>query len=77
MSVLACCRESCPNVMCDRLVMGAYLCLECFRELAELKESWPEVMARSDVEDRIREFMATEPRGEVGNRDDLFGSMVR
>jgi len=37
MSVLACCRRDCPNVMCDRLSYEhGYICHECFEELVGL-----------------------------------------
>lgn len=37
MSVLACDRKGCDNVMCDRLSREyGYICNECFNELVEL-----------------------------------------
>jgi len=38
MSVLACDREGCTNVMCDRLsdTYRAYICNDCFDELVHL-----------------------------------------
>lgn len=37
MSVLACCRRDCPNIMCDRLSgEHGYICHECFEELVSL-----------------------------------------
>ena len=36
MSVLACSREGCRNIMCDRYsYRHGYICDECFRELVE------------------------------------------
>ncbi len=32
MGVLACARSDCPNIMCDLLVDGYYLCWECCEE---------------------------------------------
>lgn len=37
MSVLACDRSGCPNIMCDRYSYEyGYLCRECFEELVSL-----------------------------------------
>ena len=40
MSVLACSRSECDNIMCDRLYKGEhYVCDECFLELTRLGTS--------------------------------------
>ncbi len=54
MSVLACDRKGCENVMCDRLSHEfGYICYECFDELVKL-----------GVQTDIREFM----RSDKGSR---------
>jgi len=51
MSVLACDRRGCPNVMCDRYSYEyGYICDDCFRELV-----------RSGVRTNVDDFMETEP----------------
>jgi hypothetical protein len=62
MGVLACGRLDCPNIMCNRLVLGgeAYICNECYSELQEWKGTWKDVRV-ADVEGKIREFMASSP----------------
>ena len=51
MSVLACDRSGCPNIMCDRYSYDyGYLCRECFEELVSL-----------GVGTDIRRFMGTDP----------------
>ena len=61
MSVLACCRSDCDNVMCDRLILesSAYICNDCYKELLAYKETWPESMTPLDVREHIVNFMST------------------
>lgn len=61
MSVLACDRRSCPNVMCDRLILDGtrYICDECWEELVEYKATWQPPMTPLEIENKIREFMGT------------------
>jgi len=61
MSVLACDRRSCPNVMCDRLILDGtrYICNECWEELVEYKATWQPPMTPLDIENKIREFIGT------------------
>lgn len=42
MSVLACERRGCENIMCDRLILGGtvYICNECLQELEEWRQKW-------------------------------------
>lgn len=62
MGVMACNRSSCPNVMCDRYLNGlGYLCNDCFSELRDWRTTWPEEMTAGEVEEKIKEFFATEP----------------
>lgn len=39
MSVLACSRSNCPNIMCDKLILNHthYICNDCFDELTRWK----------------------------------------
>lgn len=38
MSVLACARYGCDNIMCDRYsYIHGYICYECFNELVDLR----------------------------------------
>lgn len=63
MSVLACDRQDCDNVMCDKCILNntAYICNDCWSELLEFKETWPTEMTALDVKAKIREFMHTSP----------------
>ncbi|MFI5297367.1 MAG: hypothetical protein ACHREM_04655 [Polyangiales bacterium] len=73
MSVLACDRAGCDEVMCDRLILEgtAYVCDSCWRELLKYKESWPETMPLADVRERMKAFMRTKPGSfyEVGKEE--------
>lgn len=64
MSVLACDRQDCRNVMCDRLILegSRYICDDCFDELLEAKKSWPDKMTTVEVETAIRNFLES-PKG--------------
>ncbi len=57
MSVLACQRPRCDEVMCDHLVLGGYLCHGCLDELLRLKEGWPEQLTEADLDERLRTFL--------------------
>lgn len=60
MSVLACSRSDCDNIMCDRIVLNNYyLCDECFAELKEYKKTWPERMRKNEVTKRIEDFLTS------------------
>jgi hypothetical protein len=63
MSVLACDRSDCPNIMCDRLILddSRYICEDCWQELLLYKASWPNTMPQSEVRERIVQFMRTDP----------------
>lgn len=55
MSVLACDRRGCKNVLCDRLSYNhGYICEECFHELV-----------MTGAETNIEKFMATAKRNDV------------
>lgn len=64
MSVMACGRKGCEEIMCNRLILdsSAYICGDCYEELLLVKKSWPKEMAALDVGNCIRAFMDTEPR---------------
>ena len=59
MSVLACDRTDCENVMCSRLILDGkfYICDDCYAELCEHKETWPDEMRPREVYDKIWNFM--------------------
>ncbi len=61
MSVLACNRAYCPNIMCDRLILNGemYICNDCFKELLKFKETWNESVQPIHVDHLIRQFMTT------------------
>jgi hypothetical protein len=63
MSVLACGRPECEEVMCSRLILGGerYICDDCWKELLICRTQWPETMPVSEVRKRIEEFMDTKP----------------
>lgn len=64
MSVLACGRYRCDNIMCDRLIFSGryYICDRCYEELLVFKATWKQdEMTANEVKPRIEEFMRTEP----------------
>lgn len=64
MSVLACNRFRCDNIMCDRLILKGshYICHYCYRELLVYKATWKQdEMTADEVKPLIEEFMRTEP----------------
>lgn len=63
MSVLACGRGNCPNIMCNRLILegSRYICDECWDELVAYKESWPDTMTAKMVRQTIEGFMDSDP----------------
>lgn len=69
MSVLACGRYRCDNIMCDRLILDSshYLCERCYQELLLFKATWKqEMQVVREVRTRIEEFLRTEPGTYVG-----------
>lgn len=72
MSVLACDRNCCGNIMCDRLILdgAAYICNYCYDELIIFRKTWPKEMPLNDVRKRIEAFMRTEPNATVQADDD-------
>jgi hypothetical protein len=63
MGAMACDRDGCEHIMCNRLILRGdyYICNDCYNELQEYKETWRPPMTERDVEDKIVEFMRTEP----------------
>jgi len=63
MSVCACDRAGCEEIMCTRLILNGsrYVCSSCWRELLDFKDTWPADMTKKDVEDKVRAFMSTVP----------------
>lgn len=73
MSVLACDRRNCENVMCSRLIMNdsKYICEDCWQELLELKDSWETPMTAAEVRKRVVAFFDTEPGTAVDKPCDI------
>lgn len=68
MGVMACDRDGCTNIMCDRCILHntMYICDQCYEELVELKERWTRTdwdapLTIAELEQAIRDFMSTEP----------------
>ena len=67
MSVLACCRRYCENIMCDRYSYEyGYICDECYNEL--------EHVLLQDPDHNITKFMDTRPSKyyEQKNAEEIF-----
>lgn len=63
MSVLACNRTGCSNVMCDRCSSAfGYICYECFDELVEL-----------GIDTDVKEFMSTPHQPKPSLKPICFG----
>jgi hypothetical protein len=62
MSVLACDRNGCENIMCHRLILNStmYICNSCFEQLESCKETWPLKMKAFEIKKKIIDFMNTE-----------------
>lgn len=80
MSVLACDRLGCENIMCDRLLFGRrYICEECWRELLAYKATWRNLSERQ-VKLKIMEFFGTEPGAyrddEIVDIDETFDRLT-
>jgi len=59
-SVLSCGRNGCTGIMCDFLIDGGpYICRECLDELREYRKGWPSTMMRTEVKEKVDEFMAS------------------
>jgi len=61
MGVMQCDRRECRNVCCDFMIMDDYICSSCNSELEKWRETWDENTKVSEVAERIREFMNSEP----------------
>jgi len=61
MSVLACGRRDCENIMCDRTILygTAHLCNSCYAELVEWRQTWPAEMTAAQVRSHIDSFLRT------------------
>ena len=61
MSVLACNRRRCSNVLCDNTILGDryYICDECLEELNVVKLTW-KTRNKREIEDLVEEFMNSE-----------------
>lgn len=66
MGVMACGREGCQHILCDRLIKwndgtSSYICDDCCVELKQFRKSWSKSMTIAEVEEHIRQFMDTAP----------------
>jgi hypothetical protein len=85
MSVMACGRSDCEHIMCNILVLNgsAYLCFDCFEELEQFKDTWPERISVRQAERLVRHFMGTEPGTyltegpQLVSRDEAFKEVTR
>lgn len=62
MGVMACDREGCQNIMCERLILRGrfYICSDCWGELCEYKQRLLGAnTAPEDLETKIKDFMYT------------------
>ena len=61
MSVLACERRGCSNIMCENTILGDkyYICDECLEELNGAKLTWKTRNKREIIE-LVEEFMDSE-----------------
>lgn len=78
MSVMACGRYGCNNIMCDRIMLGNYICHDCWLELVAHKDTWPKDLSGGKVRIRIVEFMQTTPGSHLaGNTDEAFEELTK
>jgi hypothetical protein len=77
MSVLACDRNGCKNVMCDIYWSwcNKYICSDCLEELRDYRKSWPDEMKRSAVQTFIVKFFDTVP-GTYLKSDIISGQQI-
>lgn len=81
MSVLACDRLDCGNIMCDRLLFNShYICGECWQELLAYKATWKN-LTESQIKLKIMGFFGTEPgtyfSEEIVDIDEVFDRLTR
>lgn len=67
MSVLECDRGNCTSIMCDKLILGKYICDDCWQELLNAKKKWPTTMKKAEVRGFMEDFM----KSQVGDYNDL------
>jgi len=69
MSVLACDRKGCDNIMCDKLILNRsrYICWECWHELEEVARGWPDRMTKRELNNRVRDFIENCEKTESGD----------
>lgn len=61
MGVMACSRQNCESIMCDRLFRGSrYICESCWTELQSVKATWPKELPPNEIAQRVEEFLDTE-----------------
>lgn len=69
MGVMQCERGDCTHILCDFIVNNQYLCWSCHEELERWQKTWNKDTKVSDVRERIRSFMASNP-GDYMNKSD-------
>ena len=67
MGVMACGRNGCERIMCDRLILDGsqYICWDCLIELREAKLAWPDKMTAREVREAVEAFMRTTPGAHI------------
>ncbi len=79
MSVLACDRYNCPEIMCDRLIMNGskYICSDCWYELLEYKETWKKHISNlAEVEEVMENFFRSKPGTYIKLNNDNAEEMI-
>lgn len=60
MGVMSCHRNNCTNIMCDTYIDEVgYICTSC---QSEFQEEIPHELPKSDMIDKLKEFMETEKK---------------
>jgi hypothetical protein len=74
MSVMACGRIDCENVLCDTLLRlksrESYICSECLLELKASRAMWPRSMTIDEIHEAVEEFLTTPKNSVIPLHDD-------
>jgi hypothetical protein len=82
MSVMACDRRGCGEIMCHHLIDGKYhICTSCLGEFEEDRRTWPNSMPKSDVLKLVIDFLDTSKgtftKLDERGIDDELGRLIR
>lgn len=75
MGVMRCDRAECSAILCNRLVLGKYLCEDCWRELHSYKDEWAQTISPKDLKSKLQEFIDT-PKVYEGSFEDAWDQLV-